>query len=522
MSDPLKIDYVALSELRAGAPLPGLGGEGGTLVVFAGPLGAMGAATKAVLGQAGEDLVKKAAAAAKFKGKLGGALELLAPAGLPVDRLLVVGVGGEDQAEGQEDGGKPWDLTTLGGTVAGKLGRGARAVVAFDMPRSLGEPGRAVADFAAGLRLRDYRFSLYKTAKKKDEAEDEAGTSVALAVADPAATRAAVAARAAIADGVMTARSLVNEPANVLYPEVFAERTRMLEALGVEVTVLDIPAMEALGMGAIVGVSQGSARPGRIAIMRWNGAGAESADSKPIAFIGKGVTFDTGGISIKPAGGMEDMKGDMAGAACVVGLMQALAGRKAKVDVVGAIGIVENMPGPNAQRPGDIVTSMSGQTIEIINTDAEGRLVLADVLWYIQDKYKPQFMIDLATLTGAILVALGQEHAGLFSNNDELSERLAAAGKATGEKVWRMPLTPAYDKLIDSKFADMKNTGGRHAGSITAAHFIGRFVNSVPWAHLDIAGMGMSSPSSEINGSWGSGWGVRLLDRLVADYYEAK
>ncbi len=530
MSDPLRIDYLALADLRAGAPLPGLVGDGGgTLVVFAGPQGAMGAATKTVLGQAGEELVKKAAAAAKFKGKLGGTLDLLAPAGLSVDRLLVVGVGGEDADGGEhgaKDGAKPWDVTALGGTVAGKLGRGAHAAVAFDMPRSLGDSGRAAADFAMGLRLRDYRFGLYKTTKKKDEAEDDAAVTVALAVADPAATRAAVAARAAVADGVMTARNLVNEPANVLYPEVFAERTRMLEALGVEVTVLDIAAMEALGMGAILGVSQGSARPGRIAIMRWNGLGGEGGKdpegSKPVAFIGKGVTFDTGGISIKPAGGMEDMKGDMAGAACVVGLMQALAGRKAKVDAIGAIGIVENMPGPNAQRPGDIVTSMSGQTIEIINTDAEGRLVLADVLWYIQDKYKPQFMIDLATLTGAILVALGQEHAGLFSNNDELSERLAAAAKATGEKVWRMPLAPAYDKLIDSKFADMKNTGGRHAGSITAAHFIGRFVNDVPWAHLDIAGMGMSSPSSEINQSWGSGWGVRLLDQLVADYYEAK
>jgi leucyl aminopeptidase len=217
---------------------------------------------------------------------------------------------------------------------------------------------------------------------------------------------------------------------------------------------------------------------------------------------------------------MEDMKGDMAGAACVVGLMQALAGRKAKVNAIGAIGIVENMPGPEAQRPGDIVTSMSGQTIEIINTDAEGRLVLADVCWYIQDRYKPRFMIDLATLTGAILVALGQEHAGLFSNDDELSDRILAAGKATGEKLWRMPLAPAYDKLIDSKFADVKNSGGRHAGSITAAHFIQRFVNDTPWAHLDIAGMGMASPANDINQSWGSGWGVRLLDRLVADHYE--
>jgi leucyl aminopeptidase len=252
--------------------------------------------------------------------------------------------------------------------------------------------------------------------------------------------------------------------------------------------------------------------------MRWNGAGSDK--TAPLAFIGKGVCFDTGGISIKPAANMEDMKGDMAGAACVVGLMQALASRKAKVNAIGAIGLVENMPSGEAQRPGDIVKSMSGQTIEIINTDAEGRLVLADVLWYVQDKYKPQFMIDLATLTGAILIALGNEYAGLFSNDDELSARLAAAGTATGEKVWRMPLAPAYDKLIDSKFADMKNVGGRNAGSITAAQFLQRFVNDVPWAHLDIAGTGMSSPQTDINQSWGSGWGVRLLDRLIADQYE--
>jgi leucyl aminopeptidase len=252
--------------------------------------------------------------------------------------------------------------------------------------------------------------------------------------------------------------------------------------------------------------------------MRWNGG--KDGDA-PVAFIGKGVTFDTGGISIKPAGGMEDMKGDMAGAACVTGLMHALAARKAKVNAIGAIGLVENMPDGKAQRPGDIVTSMSGQTIEIINTDAEGRLVLADVLWHVQDAFKPTFMVDLATLTGAIMVALGQEHAGLFSNNDDLADRLLAAGKATGEKVWRMPLGAEYDKQIDSKFADMKNTGGRNGGSITAAQFLQRFVNERPWAHLDIAGTAMGSPQTEVSKGWASGFGVRLLDRLVADHYEA-
>ena len=252
-------------------------------------------------------------------------------------------------------------------------------------------------------------------------------------------------------------------------------------------------------------------------VMRWNGG---KKDAPPVAFIGKGVCFDTGGISIKPAPGMEDMKGDMAGAACVVGLMQALAARKAKVNAVGAIGLVENMPDGKAQRPGDIVTTMSGQTIEIINTDAEGRLVLADVLHYVNKRFKPKFMVNLATLTGAIIVALGHEYAGLFSNDDKLSDRLLKAGQATGEKLWRMPLGPEYDKKIDSKFADMKNTGGRDGGAITAAQLLPRFVDKTPWAHLDIAGTGLRSPQSDINKSWGSGCGVRLLDRLVADHYE--
>lgn len=524
MSEPIKIEFTALGDLEPNAPLPSLaGGEAvKTLVILAGPEHRTGNATTALLGAGAGELIKRASDIAKFKGKTGQFLDLIAPAGISASRLLVVGTGADDAASPKDTSAKPFDPVVLGGSIAGKLGRGARALIVADFPRHVDDTARAAANLALGLRLRDYHFDLYKT-KKKDEAEEETGSSVLLAVADPAAAKAASDAVAPIADGVLTARSLVNEPANVLYPEVFAERAKALEALGVEVTVLDIAAMQALGMGAILGVSQGSAKPGRIVIMRWNGLGANRPEGhQPLAFIGKGVTFDTGGISIKAAGGMEDMKGDMAGAACVTGLMQALAGRKAKADVIGAIGIVENMPGPDAQRPGDIVTSMSGQTIEIINTDAEGRLVLADVCWYVQDKYKPKFMIDLATLTGAIMVALGQEHAGLFSNDDELSERLLAAGKATGEKLWRMPLAPAYDKLIDSKFADMKNTGGRHAGSITAAHFIQRFVNGTPWAHLDIAGMGMSSPANEINQSWGSGWGVRLLDKLVSDYYEAK
>jgi leucyl aminopeptidase len=340
-----------------------------------------------------------------------------------------------------------------------------------------------------------------------------------LAVSDVAAAKKAFASVNHIVNGVVLARELVNEPPNVLFPAEFARRAGELKKLGVTVEVLDVKAMTKLGMGALLGVSQGSVRPGRMVVMRWNGG---KKGEQPVAFIGKGVTFDTGGISIKPAGSMEDMKGDMGGAACVVGLMHALAGRKAKVNVVGAIGIVENMPDGNAQRPGDIVTSMSGQTIEIINTDAEGRLVLADVLWYVAKKFKPKFMVDLATLTGAIMVALGTEYAGMFSNNDELAERLSTVGQTTGERVWRMPLGPEYDKQIDSQFADMKNTGTRNGGSITAAQFLQRFVDDTPWAHLDIAGTAMGAPKTEINQSWGSGYGVRLLDRLVADYYEAK
>jgi len=321
-----------------------------------------------------------------------------------------------------------------------------------------------------------------------------------------------------IGDGVLLARDLVNQPANILTPVEFAKRAKELEKLGCKVTVLDEKDMAKLKMWALLGVARGSRNPPRMAIIRWNGGPKKE---KPISFVGKGVTFDTGGISIKPAGGMEDMKGDMGGAAAVTGLMHALAARKAKVNAIGIIAMVENMPDGNAQRPGDIVKSMSGQTIEVINTDAEGRLVLADALWYAREKFDPKFMINLATLTGAVLVALGNHHAGLFSNNDGLCGELTKAGLDTQEKVWRMPLGPEYDKLIDSKNADMKNIGGRYAGSITAGQFLQRFVKDTPWAHLDVAGTAMGSPKNEINQSWASGFGVRLLDRLVADNYEA-
>lgn len=498
MSDAVKIGFVPFSA----APKD-------VLVLFTDESMKFGPASGKVLGGAA-DLVKRAAEAARFRGKSGSSLDILAPAGLKVDRLIVAGTGksGELKAE---------DYIKIGGATVGRLKSNVDAVtIVAELPAGAMEPAD-VASIAAGLRLRAYSFDRYKTKKKDDDGGLKANVSIA--VADVGAARKAFAPADTTTDGVLVARDLVNEPPNVLYPEEFAKRASQLRKLGVKVEIFDRKAMTKLGMGALLGVAQGSVREGRMVVMRWDGG---KKGDKPVAFVGKGVCFDTGGISIKPAGNMEEMKGDMAGAACVVGLMHALAARKARVNAVGAIGLVENMPDGNAQRPGDIVTTMSGQTIEIINTDAEGRLVLADVLWYVAKTFKPKFMVDLATLTGAIMVALGTEHAGLFSNDDELSERLTLAGRATGEHVWRMPLGPAYDKLIDSKFADMKNTGGRYGGSITAAQLLQRFVDGTPWAHLDIAGTGMGAPSSDINTSFGTGYGVRLLDRLVADFYEGK
>lgn len=499
MSDAIKVGFVPLASAARGI-----------LIVFCDDALKVGPATAKALGGAAE-LVKRAAAAASFKGKTGAALDILAPEGLKAERLIVIGTGKESALKGN-------DFLKFGGMAASKLKAGAAAMtIMAELTTGAMTSEQAIA-IASGLRLRAYKFDRYKT-KKKDGEEGALRADVSLAVGDAAAAKKAFASAGAVVDGVIIARDLVNEPPNVLFPEEFARRASQLKKLGVKIEVLDVKAMQKLGMGALLGVGQGSARPSRTVIMRWDGGKKGEA---PVAFVGKGVCFDTGGISIKPAGSMEDMKGDMGGAACVVGLMHALAARKAKVNAVGAIGLVENMPDGNAQRPGDIVTSMSGQTIEIINTDAEGRLVLADVLWYVAKKTKPKFMVDLATLTGAIVVALGTDHAGMFSNNDELAERLLAAGIESGEKVWRLPLGPEYDKLIDSQFADMKNTGGRHGGSITAAQFLQRFVDGTPWAHLDIAGTAMGAPKTDINQSWGSGYGVRLLDRLVADHYERK
>jgi Leucyl aminopeptidase len=457
---------------------------------------------------------ERAAKVGRFKAKAMSMLDIVAPHGSEADRLVVVGLG---KAEAL----KPHDWLRAGGVAAAAV-KGADKVVVFVDAPGAGASARSVADFALGMLLRAYKFDAYKTTKKNGDEDDtpakEKTVKVTIVTADVAAARKAFQEAEVIADGVILARNLVNEPANVLGPEEFAAQAKELEELGVEVEILGEKEMKKLGMGALLGVAQGSVRPPRLVVMQWKGGKAED---KPLAFVGKGVVFDTGGISIKQAAGMEDMKGDMGGAAAVVGLMHVLAARKAKANVVGIIGLVENMPDGNAQRPGDIVKSMSGQTIEVINTDAEGRLVLCDALWYCNDRFKPEFMVNLATLTGAIVVALGNLHAGLFSNDDALSEKLLKAGLATNERLWRMPLGDDYDKMIDSKFADMKNTGGRYAGSITAAQFLKRFVGTTPWAHLDVAGTAIGSPSDEINQSWASGFGVRLLDELVRANYEA-
>ena len=410
MSDAVKVGFVAFSA----APR-------GVLVVFCDDALKFGEATRKALGKAA-DTVKRAAAANQFKGKSGSTLDIPAPDGIKAERLIVVGVGKAADI-------KEKDFLKFGGVTAGKLNAASESVtVIAELPEGAMQ-GDAAAAIASGIRLRAYKFDRYKT-KKKDGENGALRADVSIAVADVAAARKAFAPASHVVDGVVIARELVNEPPNVLYPVEFARRASQLKKLGVEVEVLDVKAMTKLGMGALLGVAQGSTQPGRTVIMRWNGG---KKGDQPVAFVGKGVCFDTGGISIKGAASMEDMKGDMGGAACVVGLMHALAARKAKVNAVGAIGLVENMPDGNAQRPGDIVTSMSGQTIEIINTDAEGRLVLADVLWYVAKKFKPKFMVDLATLTGAIMVALGTEYAGMFSNNDELAERLSKIGTETGE-----------------------------------------------------------------------------------------
>ncbi|MEQ8666198.1 MAG: leucyl aminopeptidase [Rhodospirillales bacterium] len=457
--------------------------------------------------------ISRAVKVGRFEGKKGQSVVIPAPAGSKLDAVHVFGVGaGKELSAGA--------LHDIGGTLYAMTARTGAAKIAISVDKIAGcklVPADMAAELAFGYRLRSYRFDKYRT-KLTDDAKPSVKSATFL-VEGAAAARKAFGDLDKVADGVFFTRDLVSEPANILYPETLAKEARTLSKHGVKVEVLGEAQMRKLGMGALLGVAQGSVREPKMVVMQWSGGKGKEA---PVAFIGKGVTFDTGGISIKPAGGMEDMKWDMGGAGVVVGLMKALAGRKAKVNAVGLVGLVENMPDGNAQRPGDIVTSMSGQTIEVLNTDAEGRLVLCDVLHYCNKRFKPKTMIDLATLTGAIIICLGHERAGMFSNDDKLSEQLSEAGDAVGEKLWRMPLGDEYDKMINSDVADMKNiSGGRGAGSTTAAQFLQRFVGDTPWAHLDIAGVTWSKKDAPTVPKGGTAFGVRLLDRYVRDQWEA-
>ena len=430
------------------------------------------------------------------KAKAGEAMQLAFPAGLAAEGLLVVKV---PRKAGTEEARK------AGAAIAKMRGTGPLTVVLGSFPQA--------GELLLALVLRAYEFGEHKTGPK-----EPAGT-VTVMAADPDSLRDRLAAQDAVASGVILARDLVNEPANVLTTNEFARRLEGLREIGLEVEVLDEDELERQGMRLLLAVGQGSESPSKVVVMRWNGGGEE----KPFALVGKGVVFDTGGISIKPAGGMEEMTMDMGGAAVVAGVMRTLALRRARANVVGLVGLVENMPSGNATRPGDVVRSLKGDTVEIINTDAEGRLVLADVLWYAQERFQPTGIVDLATLTGAIIVALGHENAGVFSNDDALADALLAAARAEGEGAWRMPMGEAFDRKLKSRIADMMNVGGRDGGSITAAQFIRRFVkDETPWCHIDIAGVASTKSETALAPKGATGWGVMTLNRLIAERYEAK
>jgi leucyl aminopeptidase len=450
--------------------------------------------------------VSRAASQGRFSGKTGQVATLGGASGDA--QLWLIGAGAESAF-------RDLAIESAAGAAYNAAKMSGAKTLALELTQVPAE-GAARAGFA--VRLAAYRFDKYRTTLKPEKIPSI--ETVRIVCADPKAAKAAVKSWDAVADAVVFARDLVSEPANVLYPQSFAERCRGLKSLGLEIEVLGEKEMEKLGMRTLLAVGQGSRRESQLVIMKWNGGGKTD---QPVAFVGKGVTFDTGGISIKPAEGMEEMKWDMGGAAAVTGLMHALAGRKAKVNAVGVLGLVENMPDGNAQRPGDVVISMSGKSVEVINTDAEGRLVLADALWYTQDRFKPRFMVDLATLTGAMIVSLGLEYAGVFSNDDALAGNILAATGPTGENAWRMPLPEAYERHIDSPIADVKNMGnGRSGGSITAALFLQRFVNKTPWAHIDIAPTAWNKDSRvETVPSGATGYGVRLLNQMVQDRYES-
>ena len=498
----MQISFASLSTVGTGALVVGAL-DGGALTPAA------AAADKASGGA-----LTRAKGASRFTGKAGQVLEVLAPANMKASRILLVGLGGGAKFDGRV-------AERMAASLVGRLFTSGEKEMTFaiDAPKGTKlKAGALAAHIAMGAQLRSYTFNTYRT-KNLDEYEPTL-KGVTVGTSDVAGAKRAWAADEAVANGVHFARDLVNEPPNILYPEEFARRAKAhLTKLGVKVEILGEKEMKKLGMGSLLGVGQGSVRESQLVVMQWNGA--RSKKDAPVAFVGKGVCFDSGGLSLKPAASMMGMKGDMGGAAAVTGTMMALATRKARVNAVGVIGLVENMPDGNAQRPDDVVKSMSGQTIEVLNTDAEGRLVLADALTYAQRTFKPKFVIDLATLTGAIMIALGQENAGLFSNNDQLANRITEAGHEVGESVWRLPLGDAYDKILKSKIADMKNIGGPYGGSITAAQFLQRFIENTPWAHLDIAGVAWQDGEQKPHApTWGVGWGVRILDRLVADHYE--
>ena len=472
------------------------------LAVLAAPGALTGPAATADAASNGQ--IRRALDAARFEGEAGGLVEVLAPTGGTATRLLVVGTGDPAKADALA-------FEKAGAAVAAKLIASGETRVTFDLTGTSADSAAAVAH---GAVLRGYRFDKYRTTlKAKQKASLAAITIIGVDGAEAAYARSA-----AVEGGVARARDLVSEPANIIYPESFVASAQDLAALGIELTILNGAAMAKLGMGALLGVSQGSRREPRLMAMRWNGG---APDAKPVVLVGKGVTFDTGGISLKPPGGMEDMKWDMGGAAAVTGAMHAIAARKSTANVIGVVGLVENMPDGNAQRPGDVVTSMNGQTIEVINTDAEGRLVLCDALWWAQEQFAPEVIVDLATLTGAMIISLGHEFGGVFANDNDLAAQLVAAGEATGDRLWRMPLADSFDKLIDSPIADIKNVGPREGGSITAAMFLKRFIKpGVKWAHLDIAGMVWAAKDGTLWAKGATGYGVRLLDRFVADNFE--
>ncbi|HEY0112944.1 MAG TPA: leucyl aminopeptidase [Allosphingosinicella sp.] len=461
------------------------------------------------LDEGSRTLVGRAAEAQRFEREAAAIAEAFVAEGPTARRLLLVGLGSRRHDEAL--------FEKVGGALAARLLTSGETRLVIDLS-GLGLDSEAAARIGFGAAARSWRYDVYRT--KLSKKQKPTLTEVVIVGAEEGAEQ-AWRARSALLEGLSLTRELVTEPANIIYPESFVERCRQrLESAGVAIEVLDEARMAELGMGALLGVGQGSVRPPRLLILRWNGAGDDSR--KPVVLIGKGITFDTGGISIKPAAGMEGMKWDMGGAGAVAGAMLALASRKARANVIGLCVLAENMPDGNAQRPGDVVTSMSGQTIEVINTDAEGRLVLCDAITYAQREFRPEVLVDLATLTGAMVISLGHEYGGIFSNDDGLAAQLTAAGGESGDRLWRMPLGDAYDKLIESQVADMKNVGPREGGSITAAQFLQRFVDSgVKWAHLDIAGVVWADKASHLYDKGATGFGVALLDRFIAANHEA-